>query len=55
MSSHHSRKSEIAEQLAAMDATQAYGDEQARIQEEIKAHKEKEEWKKFKRNQEINT
>ena len=36
-----------------MDATLAYEDEQAQIQEEIEAHQEEEEWRKFKRNQEI--
>ena len=53
ISSHRSRKSEIDQQLAAMDATLAYEDEQAQIQEEIKARQEEEEWRKFKRNQEI--
>ena len=36
-----------------MDATLAYEDEQAQIQEEIKARQEEKEWRKFKRNQEI--
>ena len=53
ISSHHSRKSEIDQQLTAMDATLAYEGEQVRIQDEIKARQEEEEWRKFKRNQEI--
>ena len=53
ISSHHSRKSETDQQFAAIDATLAYEDEKAQIQEEIKAHQEEEEWRKFKRNQEI--
>ena len=53
ISSHRSRKSKIDQQLTAMDATLAYEDEQAQILEEIKARQEEEEWRKFKRNQEI--
>ena len=53
MSSHHSRKSEMDQQLTVMDATLAYDDEQAQIQEENKARQKDEEWRKFKRNQEI--
>ena len=36
ISSHHSRKSKIDQQLTAMDATLAYEYEQAQIQEEIR-------------------
>ena len=53
ISSHRSSKSEIDQQLAAMDATLAYENEQAQIQEEIKARQEEEEWRKFKKRQEI--
>ena len=43
MSSHPSWKSEVDQQFTAIDATRAHGDEQVRIQEDIKACQEEEE------------